>query len=147
MRSSKAKLRRLLSVAPLCCWLLLGCSGNPNLAEVSGTITLDGKTLPKAMITFTPSSGGATSFGKSDGNGDYRMMFGENEPGAWIGANRVSIHTGDVLPDNSGSVPEMVPAAYNSNSTLTKDVVARSNKFDFELNSKASRIDNLAPTR
>ena len=147
MQSSKAISVRPLMGALMCCWLLLGCSGNPNLAEVSGTITLDGKPLPKAMITFTPSSGGATSFGKSNDSGHYRMMFGENEPGAWIGANKVSIRTGDVLPDNSGSVPELVPAAYNSNSTLTKDVVAGSNTIDFELNSKASRIDKLAPTR
>lgn len=126
---------------------MAGCGGNPNLAEVSGLITLDGKPLPKAIITFTPNSGGATSYGKSDESGRYRMMFAEGEPGAWVGASRVTIRTGDVLPDNSGVIPELVPAIYNTQSNLTKEVVSGSNKFDFELESKASRVDSASPSR
>lgn len=122
---------------------VLGCGGNPNLGKVTGSITLDGKPLPNAMVTFTPTSGGATSYGRSDSSGNYSMMFNEKEAGAWIGTNKVSISTGDVLPDNSGVIPELVPAAYNQNTTLTAEVKSGSNSFDWELDSKKSKIKQV----
>lgn len=123
--------------------VLGGCGGNPNLGKVSGTIHLDGKPLPNAMITFTPAEGGATSFGKSDESGHYRMTFSDSQMGAWIGVNKVEIRTGDVLPDNSGRTPELVPAVYNAKSTLTADVQQGSNNIDFELDSKASKVQEV----
>lgn len=120
-----------------------GCGGNPNLGQVTGKVTLDGKPLPSATLMFTPDSGGATSYGKTDSSGQYRMQFSDTENGAWIGHNKVVIRTGDVLPDNSGSIPELVPAAYNRNSSLTAEVKSGSNTIDFPLDSKASKIDQV----
>ena len=133
------------SHAVVCLALLFtaGCGGNPNLGQVTGTVTLDGKALPDASILFTPDSGGATSYGKTDSSGHYRMMFSNTEAGAWVGKNRVIIRTGDVLPDNSGRIPELVPSVYNSKSTLTEDVKAGANTIDFKLDSKASKIDKI----
>lgn len=130
----------------LTCSLLafaFGCGGNPNLGKVSGVITLDGQPLPDAAITFTPASGGSTSFGKTDSSGAYHMQYSESEAGAWIGSNKVEIRTGDVLPDNSGVIPEKVPNVYNSRSTLTADVKSGSNTFDWQLDSKAGKIDKM----
>lgn len=124
-----------------------GCGGNPNLGQVTGTVTLDGKPLPSATLMFTPDSGGATSYGKTDSTGQYRMQFSDTENGAWIGNNKVVIRTGDVLPDNSGSTPELVPAAYNRNSKLTAAVKSGSNTIDFQLDSKASKIDQVRPAQ
>lgn len=122
---------------------LSGCGGNPNLGQVTGTIKLDGEPLPDAMVVFIPGSGGTTSYGKSDASGNYKMMFNDNEAGSWIGTNKVEIRTGDVLPDNSGVIPEKVPNVYNSRSTLTADVVSGKNTIDFDLKSDASPIDRM----
>ena len=43
-----------------------GCGGNPNLFHVSGKVTLDGKPVEKAFVTFIPMGGGSTSYGKTD---------------------------------------------------------------------------------
>jgi hypothetical protein len=123
--------------------MLAGC-GDPDLATVTGRVTLDGNPLPKAFLTFAPTSaGGATSFGKSDENGNYRMIFSDTQSGAWIGPSRVEIRTGDLLPDNSGRIPELVPSVYNTKSTLTADVKSGSNTVDFDLKSNASKIDSV----
>ena len=122
---------------------ILGCGGNPNLGKVTGTITLDGQPLADATIVFTPDSGGSTSFGKSDSSGYYKMVFSDTEDGAWIGASKVSIRTGDVLPDNSGVIPEKVPNVYNTRSTLTAEVKTGSNTFDWKLESKAGKIEQM----
>ena len=123
----------------------VGCGGNPNLAEVRGVVTLDGKPLPDAFIVFSPESelGGATSYGKTDAQGKYRMKFSDTQSGAWIGVNQVAIRTGDVKPDNSGSTPELVPTAYNSKTRLTADVKKGRNTYDFELKSDVSPIEQV----
>jgi len=125
------------------CVVLVGCGGDPDLADVKGVITLDGKPLPDAFVQFTPDANGATSYGKTDAKGSYRMKFSNSAYGAFIGDSRVSIRTGDVKPDNSGRIPELVPKIYNSESTLRANVVAGSNTFDFELDSKAAKIEKV----
>ena len=119
--------------------------GNPNLADVRGVITLDGKPLPNAFVLYMPVEKGATSFGKTDANGNYRMRFSDTESGgAFIGVNRVSIGTGDIAADNSGSIPELVPSIYNTQTTLVADVQPGRNTFDFDLQSNDAKIDRVA---
>jgi hypothetical protein len=115
--------------------VLAGCGGNPNLATVTGTITMDGQPLAEAFIKYIPSSGGATSYGKTSSDGTYEMMFNDNEMGAWQGENRVEIRTGDVQ-----GPPERVPSVYNEETTLLVTVQSGTNVFDFELDSSASEI-------
>ena len=122
--------------------LLVGC-GNPNLGDVRGVVTLDGKPLPDAFVQFVPVGEGASSFGKTESDGTYRMKFSDSEYGAFIGSNQVVIRTGDVKADNSGSTPELVPNAYNNNTTLTADVKKGKNTFDFDLKSDASEIEEV----
>ena len=122
---------------------IAGCGGNPNLADVKGVVTLDGKPLPDAFLMFVPESSGATSFGKTDAAGTYHLMFSESQKGAFIGSNRVVIRTRDVKSDNSGSIPELVPTAYNDETTLVADVQAGKNTFDFDLKSDASEIEQV----
>ena len=119
----------------------LGCGGNDNLARVTGTVKLDGQPLPNAFVIFSPVSGGTTSYGRTDQAGQYEMMFNDDEKGAWIGANRVQISTGDVSARGEGSgAREKVPASYNQRSTLKVEVSSGSNVHDFELKSDAGRI-------
>jgi len=117
---------------------LTGCGGDSDLADVRGVVTLDGQPLPKAFVSFTPQgSGGTVTFGKTAEDGSYRMFFTDDEPGAYIGSNLVSISTGDV------TVKEVVPTAYNSQSELLADVVAGKNEFNYDLKSDASSVKQV----
>lgn len=64
----------------------------PELAPVSGVVTLDGQPLPEAEILFQPTSGRAST-GVSDKNGNYTLLFNRNTNGAKIGPHDVSIIT------------------------------------------------------
>ncbi|MEW4486866.1 carboxypeptidase regulatory-like domain-containing protein [Thalassoglobus sp. JC818] len=127
----------LMLIAPLA-----GCGGSDNdLQRVTGKVTLDGQPLPDAFVVFAPKEGGTTSYGKTDSQGVYEMMFSDDEKGAWVGVNVVKISTGDVGSGNSAGAKEKVPAVYNMSSTLTADVAATgSNEFNFDLKSDAGRI-------
>ncbi len=125
--------------------LSVGCGGDPNMGDVKGVVTLDGKPLPDAFIQFAPQSEtfGAPSFGKTDANGNYHMQFSDTKDGVFIGANNVEIRTGDVKADNSGSTPEVVPNVYNTKTTLVAEVKTGANVFDWELKSDASEISRV----
>lgn len=121
---------------------LHGCSsGGPEIARVEGLITMDGKPLPKASVVFVP-QGGRPSVGETNEEGRYSLEFSGGRKGAIPGPNRVEITTfqelgyetdGTVIP----GVPELVPAKYNRNTTLSFNVeTGKTNVADFELDSK-----------
>ncbi len=125
---------------------MAGCgSGGPDIARVEGTVTMDGKPLPRAFVVFIP-SGGRPSAAETDANGKYTLEFSGGRKGAIPGKNRVEINTARQSESNvDGSVTpgvkEMVPAKYNSNSTLEFDVVdGQTNVANFDLESKGKVI-------
>jgi hypothetical protein len=122
-----------------------GCSKSSDLAEVRGTITLDGQPLANAFVVYSPTEAGTTSYGRTDAEGSYHMMFSDSESGAWIGENLVRVNTGDVGADGGAGPKERVPAVYNRNTTLKVDVKPDANVFNFDLKSDAGRII-AAPT-
>jgi hypothetical protein len=135
----------LASIAMLLALISAGCGGRSDLGLVTGTVTLDGKPLPNAFLVFAPTGGGTSSRGKTDASGHYEMMFTDSEKGAWIGENIVRINTGDVGGGDQPGPKEVVPVAYNRNSTLKVEVKPGPNNFDFPLKSNAGRI-LTAPT-
>jgi hypothetical protein len=73
-----------------------GCnrdSGAPKLVPVQGTITLDGKPLPRAAITFVPigNTEGSGASGDSDKDGKYEVLDRRGEKGVPVGEYNVSI--------------------------------------------------------
>ena len=50
MRHGPWRTLMLLALCGSCC--AAGCSGGPRLAEVKGTVRLNGKPLPKVMVEF-----------------------------------------------------------------------------------------------
>lgn len=118
----------------------LGCDskpkGMPELAPVSGTVTMDGQPPQKAVVMFLSEKGVAAS-GVTDANGRYTLLYRSSTDGAGLGRNTVTVTT---FPDDPemGVVKERIPAAYNTRSTLTADVVAGTNTCDFALESKPS---------
>ena len=133
---------------------LAGCGGGSDidLAAVKGTITLDGNPLPGARVVFTPAGGGRPALGMTDDNGKYTLEYSSTNTGTPPGDYIVSIRTYQASEEDPDSgqmteaVPETVPAAYHSPSTLT--VTVPSESYDFKLESSAGDVvqPKLDPT-
>ncbi|MAX37819.1 hypothetical protein [Gimesia sp.] len=124
--------------------ILTGCSGKsndlPDLAEVTGQVTLDGKPLPDAIIDFYPQGAqqkkqARASTAATDEEGKYSLMYNNDTAGAILGDHMVRISKPDGGAEVAG--PEMLPKRYNENTTL-KATVAKDgpNTINFELTSK-----------
>jgi hypothetical protein len=121
--------------------LLVGCgeAAPYRLVNVEGLITLDGKPLPQAIVTFQPiapagsESAGPGSAGRTDAEGRYVLeTVRTDEPGAVVGPHRIII-----MPIKFGNNPAPdLPARYNSETTLTLEVGAEGTQSaDFQLTS------------
>lgn len=115
-----------------------GCNpkpkGMPDLAPVTGTVTLDGQPLSTATISFSTPDG-QVSVGGLDGNGRYEMRYSGPYKGAAVGPNTVSIKTRTDHPVGP-NWKDPIPAKYNTKSELNVDVKPGPNTFDFELTTK-----------
>ncbi len=152
---------RLLACVVACSLVCLACIGcgpdGPELGTVSGKVTMDGQPLTNGLITFEPEAGGRASIGKTDSNGQYKLIRVERE-GAEIGSHKVSVTTiteaeavedmgsdsdayakqamGDASAYDSAEVAEPIPARYNVSTELVKEVKAGDNTIDLELTSQ-----------
>jgi hypothetical protein len=120
----------------LVCVLGLGASGcgGSKIATVSGIVTLDGKPLANATVSFQPISSGKDvnpglgSLGRTDDYGRYKLaIVGEGTGGALVGKHRVEIsrHVKDATDPQSDriyGVKSLIPAIYNTKSELTFEV-------------------------
>ena len=73
----------LLSMA-ITAFLLSGCGGDPNVATVSGVVTLDGEPLERVSVLFQPEKG-RPSFGVTDDQGRYKLTYSRSQNGATVG--------------------------------------------------------------
>jgi hypothetical protein len=123
--------------------LLLGCAasgcGNggpddlPDLAAVTGFITLDGQPLANARVVFLPEKSGGASGAITAEDGSYELKYRSGEPGAALGKHAVQISTdvdGAMTPE-----AERVPAQFNRETTLSAEVTEGPNEHDFDLKS------------
>ena len=129
-RRSGYALLSLLLIVP-------GCDQRDDLGRVSGRVTLDGEPLPGAAVEFSPLGPGSTSYGMTDDDGNYSMMFSREVAGASLGESVVRITTRDVYVEDGHEKwkPEKVPPRYNSKSELKVTVEPGGNQFDFDLES------------
>jgi hypothetical protein len=151
---------RLLAVGCACCLVLLtvvGCGGGYNVGLVTGQVTLDGEALPNALVTFTPVEGGRAATGKTDASGNYELFYVDDK-GAPIGKHKVSVTTlseavatdaeaaassdseayekqamGDTSAYDEATVTEKIPARYNTETTLEREVTSGDNVINLEL--------------
>ncbi len=91
----------------------IGCTSNDNppTIPVSGSVTLDGKTVSDAVVTFIPGAGGQSASGKTDASGKFVLGSFVGGDGAMKGTYDVTvskIHTeaGESMYDQAGKVPE-----------------------------------------
>lgn len=150
MKSKQAgRLAAALSVMLL---MLPGCGGvgdQPDLGQVSGTVTLDGKPLSNIVVVFQPDSG-RPARGRTDADGNYELTYIRDTRGTKVGHNRVEIAPSEeeddpiaeeADPDTlefkrpAKSRKAKIPARYNTQSELEADVQPGENTFDFELTS------------
>ncbi|GDY11110.1 hypothetical protein LBMAG52_45980 [Planctomycetia bacterium] len=151
-----------LSLAACCLMCLSGCGGSSSanygklsLLSVSGAVTLDGKPLPEAVVTFD-SEDGQFSYGLTDASGRFSLQFDSVKSGAIPGKKTVRISTtrkilglnteeegGGEEGRSEGAAAtttarpiELVPVRYNKKSELSVDVSPDKTHFEFPLVSK-----------
>lgn len=117
-----------LCAATIALGLLAGCgdSSKPELGTVSGTVTLNGRPLEGATVTFQHSQK-RFSRGTTDANGRYELNYIRDIQGAAIGKHRVVIRCKG--PDRR----EIVPSRYNEQTRLEAEVKPGHNTLDFNL--------------
>jgi hypothetical protein len=106
----------------------------PRPIPVSGTVTLDGKPLIGAQVTFFPiepiDPSGRSAGGQTDGTGGFRLASG-----AFQGSYGVSVINGFNQPP--APIGRIVPVRYQNTATsgLAAEVTRGPNDFTFNLTS------------
>jgi hypothetical protein len=115
-------------LVPIC---LFGCASSdvPELGEVYGKVTLDGKPVSGLNILFTPETGRAAG-GVTDEEGYYELKYLEGYGGCRIGPAKVTFEWSPGVEPTAS-----IPAKYMQEGS---DVVVKagSNELDFPLESK-----------
>jgi hypothetical protein len=140
-------IRRLIGVCLLgvTAAALTGCAGGDkqNRQAVSGTVSFKGQPVKMGQVEFHPAGGQETKSGAPIENGSFAIPA---EQGLTPGNYRVIIRAPDRIIESRGAPgsdtgppsKELLPARYNEQSTLTREVKdARKggdNKLDFDLN-------------
>lgn len=124
--------------------LLCGCGGapddQPDLSKVTGRVTLDGKPVPQASVSFQPVSGKRGASGSTDADGNFVLSYSKST-GCPLGEHVVEISTRREIQDEYGGVmgmePETIPEKYRGNETVLTATVreGEENHFNFDLTS------------
>ena len=140
----KPVLRTLITVS-LVLLCLGGCDPDrvvpPEIAEVHGTILLDGHALPNCKVVFVPEgaykgSKWAMSYGTTDDKGNFQLAMRDEITGANSGWHRVYVSyisgedaggdSTDISPNDAFKIQEpsneLVPFFYNRDTELRYEV-------------------------
>jgi hypothetical protein len=110
--------------------LLIGChKSGPDLAPVSGRVTLKGKPLENADIVFQPENGKSPAVARTDAEGRYELAYKRGVTGGPVGQNIVQIRVSKEVVRN----PPRIAARFNTKSELRREVKAGQNEFDFDV--------------
>lgn len=126
-RASDALAVLLLAAAAGC-----GAEKGPQIGQVEGVVTLDGKPLANAAIIFKPVHG-RESNAVTDSQGHYSLSYKPDTTGAIVGNHRVSISTKSEFQPK-----ELVPTHYHHEDVPAVTVEPGDNSINFELKSSAT---------
>jgi hypothetical protein len=125
--------------------------GPLGLVEVSGVVSLDNKPLSNAEIRFETVADGIYSYGHTDENGRYKLMFDSRKSGIIPGKKRVMVLEKRKSESEStkrdreeGEDPEemvenvKIPACYGRASAIEVEVKGAETSFDFNLKTDCS---------
>jgi hypothetical protein len=113
----------------------------PELAKVTGTVTVGGRTYEGVTVIFTPQEGGGSSMGETDANGNYELEFGGGgAKGAVVGTHMVAfrhneeeIVNGEPIPGGESVLPDKY---WEGASQITREVKPGEQVIDFELDGR-----------
>jgi hypothetical protein len=106
--------------------LLVGCSRpGPQVAPVTGRVTLNGQPLKNADVLFQPEDNQPPAYGRTDEDGRYEMAYKRGVGGAAVGWNRVGISVSRELVRNA---PKLAPLE-----DPRREVKSGQNVFDFDV--------------
>lgn len=121
----------LVAAMPLA--MVIGCGGLP--ATVEGVVTLDGRPLSGAIVSFYPDTSGPVAYGMSLDDGSYRLKTGAKQQGLRPGSYRVTVAASDTQTPEAGD--RMTPRVYDdeSKTPLRVEVVKGANRIPLALES------------
>ncbi|MFN9718304.1 MAG: carboxypeptidase-like regulatory domain-containing protein [Planctomycetota bacterium] len=123
---------RVVLMTAICAGIsLTGCGRGdmPELGDVHGKVTLDGKPVAGINILFTPETGRPAG-GQTDEEGNYELNYLDGYSGCKIGPAQVTF---EWSPGVEASAP--VPARYMKEG-YSVEVKAGSNEMNFPMESK-----------
>lgn len=110
--------------------LVAGCGkSGPELAPVSGRVTLNGQPLENADISFQPDNAKSPSAARTDKDGHYELGYKRGVLGGIVGQHTVRIK---VSPEVVRNAPRIAPR-FNTKSELRREVKPEQNVFDFDV--------------
>ena len=105
--------RCLLIVALIGPCALAGCGkSGPQIAPVHGRVTLDGRPLAKADVTFQPEGAHRPSTGRTNDDGRYELAYKRGQMGAMVGPNTARIFISTELVKNPPPIPDRYAIKY-----------------------------------
>ncbi|MFI4874615.1 MAG: carboxypeptidase-like regulatory domain-containing protein [Blastopirellula sp. JB062] len=118
-----------------------GCGNSEfaDLSRVTGQVTMDGQPLAGVVVSYYPASGRPVK-ATTDDQGQYDLVYIRDVRGAEPGQYKVEIKKEfrpKTIEESRMKRASEIPARYNTNSTLTAEVVPGENVIDFELTSQA----------
>jgi hypothetical protein len=124
------------------CWIA-GCGGprydGERRAAIEGSVSLDGQPVDGGTINFMPVDSGGRVASALISGGRYEIP---EERGPTPGKYRVEISWNKPLgpvdeenPDAPQPSEQVIPAKYNQNTELERDIAAGKNELDFPLTS------------
>jgi hypothetical protein len=121
--------------AALLCVMGCGTSNLPELAPVTGVVTVGGQPVANAVVTFTPQDG-RPSKGTTDESGRFELMYTPEAEGAMLGEHTIRVALlqsaeEDDLPEGAAT-PQALPKAASDRS-IKKEVKAGANDIPIEL--------------
>jgi hypothetical protein len=124
---AKSKIERLAVYFLILTACIAGCGkSGPELAPVSGRLTVDGQPMENVDVTFQPDEMRPASYGRTDADGRYELGYKRGVQGALLGQHTVRIRS---LVANAPHIA----AQFNSQSELRREVKAGENEFDFDV--------------
>jgi hypothetical protein len=104
-----------------------GCEQGVPLGTVSGLVTKDGQPQANMWVTFQPANGRPAE-GRTNGSGEFELVYSASRKGALVGPTKVTIYSGGETDSRDNVLSPRVEV-------LSKDVEVESgeNRFEFEL--------------
>ena len=127
-------------IATWCFWMMVlflgGCQGD-NLAELSGMVTFNGEPVKNGTISFIPLDGKGQTEGVLIADGRYTVRISPGKMKVEIQGykeiGRQHVVEGDSKSPLVAKTVPMLPAKFNSQTTLSVDVLKSTRTADFTL--------------